>query len=92
MGPAHIVAVVALQAFVVVAGPSLVAVLVELGGTHLAAAAAVGDRADPRGAGRGSGGALAHHGAACSHLQPGDIKGRLVQQNIGKQLHLAFRV
>lgn len=30
----------------VVAGPSFVAVLVELSGTHLAAAAAVRDRAD----------------------------------------------
>lgn len=43
MGTAHIIAVVALQAFMVVTGPSFVAILVELGGTHLAAATAVGD-------------------------------------------------
>lgn len=43
MGAAHVVAVVALQAFMVVAGTSFVAILVELGGAHLAATAAVGD-------------------------------------------------
>lgn len=53
MGTAHIVAVVALQASVVVTGPSLVAILVELTGAHLAAAAAVRYRADPWGTGCG---------------------------------------
>lgn len=43
MGTAHIVAVVALQAFMVVTGPSFMAILVELSSTHLAAAAAVRD-------------------------------------------------
>lgn len=41
MCPAHIVAVVALQAFVVVAGPSFVAILVELSSAHLTAAAGI---------------------------------------------------
>lgn len=41
MGTAHIIAIVALQAFMVVTGPSFVAILVELSGTHLAAAAGV---------------------------------------------------
>lgn len=71
---AHVVAIVALQPFVVVAGTALVAVLVELGGAHLAAAASVGDGADPRGARRGARRALAHnrtvshHHADCSSL------------------------
>lgn len=43
MSTADIIAIVALQAFMVVAGPSIMAVLVELGGAHLAAAAAIRD-------------------------------------------------
>lgn len=43
MRAAHIIAIVALQAFMVVAGPSFVTVLVELGSAHLAAAAAIRD-------------------------------------------------
>lgn len=43
VGAAHIIAVVAFESFMVVTGPPLVAVLVELGGAHLAAAAAIGD-------------------------------------------------
>lgn len=71
MGTAHIVAIVALQAFVMVAGPSFVAVLVELSGTHLAAAAAVRHRADPRGTRRRPRRTLAHHWTASSHLREG---------------------
>lgn len=41
MGTAHIIAIVALQAFMVVTGPSFVAILVELSSTYLAAAAGV---------------------------------------------------
>lgn len=43
MGTADIIAIVALQAFMVVAGPPFVTVLVELGSAHLAAAAAIRD-------------------------------------------------
>ena len=43
MGTADIIAIVALQAFMVVAGPPFVTVLVELGSAHLAAAAAIWD-------------------------------------------------
>lgn len=42
VGTADIVAIVALQAFVVVAGPSFMAILVELGSAHLATPTAVG--------------------------------------------------
>lgn len=71
VGTAHIIAVVALEPFVVVTGPSFVAILVELGGAHLAAAAAVRDRADPWGAGRRPRRTLTNHWAASSHLQEG---------------------
>lgn len=71
MGTPDIIAVVALQAFVVVAGSSFVAVLVELGGAHLAAAAAVRDRADPWGTGWRPRWTLTHHGTASRHLQEG---------------------
>lgn len=71
VGSAHVVAVVAVQAFVVVAGSSLVAVLVELGGAHLAAAAAVGHRTHPRGARWGPCWTLTHHGASGSHQAHG---------------------
>lgn len=67
MGTAHIVAVVALQAFMVVTGPPFMAILVELSGAHLAAAAAVWHRADPWGTGRRPRRTLTHHRAASSH-------------------------
>lgn len=75
IGTTHIVAIVALQAFMVVTWPAFVAVLVELSGTHLAAAAAVWDRADPRGTGWGPRWTLAYHRttsghqADCDHLR-----------------------
>lgn len=71
MGTAYVVAVVALQAFVMVAGPSFMAVLVKLGGAHLAAATAVGHRADPRGTGRGPCRTLTHHRTASTHQADG---------------------
>lgn len=81
VGSAHVVAVVALQAFVVVAGPSLVAVLVELGGAHLAAAAAVGDRTYPWGAGWGPDWTLTHHRAPGGHqAHGGHLQGSKQQQ------------
>lgn len=67
MGASHVVAVVTLQAFVVVAGSPLVTVLVELSRTHLTAATAVRDRADPRGTGRGAHGTLTHHRTHSRH-------------------------
>lgn len=72
VGATHIVAVVAIQSFMVVARLSLVAVLVELRCAHLAAAATVGDQTDPRGAQRGHRGALAHYRTVSSHLQEGE--------------------
>lgn len=69
IGTTHIVAIVALQAFVVVTWPAFVAVLVELSGTHLAAAAAVWDRADPRGTGWGPRRTLTYHRTTSTHLQ-----------------------
>lgn len=66
--PLHIVAVVALEAFVVVARLPFVAVLVELSGAHFTAATGVQDWADPRGAGWGHHWTLTDHGAASSHL------------------------
>lgn len=69
MGTAHIVAIVTLQAFVVVAGPPLMAILVELRRTHLTAATAIGDKADPWGTEPGPCRTLTDHGTARQHLK-----------------------
>lgn len=72
IGTTHIVAVVALEAFVVVTWPAFVAVLVELSSTHLAAATAVRDRADPRGTVRGPCWTLAYHRTTSCDQADGD--------------------
>lgn len=41
MGTSHIIAIVALQAFMVVTGSSFMTILVELSSTHLAAATGI---------------------------------------------------
>lgn len=68
-GQGHVVAIVTLQSFVVVAGPSVAAVLVELCGAHLAAATSVWNGANTRGAHKGLRRALTHYWAAGCHLE-----------------------
>lgn len=68
LGQGHVIAVVALQSLVVVAGHRGAAVLVQLGGTHLAAPAAVGHRTHPGGAREGHGWTLTYRRAAGTHL------------------------
>lgn len=71
-GHRHVIAVVALQPFVAVTWSGGAAVLVELRGAHLAAAASVHQRADTRGAALGLLGALAQCRAAGAHLDRAD--------------------
>lgn len=68
-GHGHIIAIVTLQSFVVVAGPRAAAVLVKLCGAHLAAATPVWNSANTRGAHEGLRRALTHYWAASCHLQ-----------------------
>ena len=69
LGQGHVIAVVALQSLVVVAGHRGAAVLVQLGGTHLAAPAAVGHCTHPGGAREGHGWTLTYRRAAGTHLE-----------------------
>lgn len=64
----HVVAIVTLQAFVVIAGGQGAAVLVELSGAHLTAPTAVGHHAHACGTDWGLRGALACDWAAGGHL------------------------
>lgn len=71
-GHRHVVAVVALQPFVVVTRSGGAAVLVELRCAHLAAPASIHHRADTRGAKLRPLGALAQCRAASRHLNNGN--------------------
>jgi len=88
-GHGHVVAVITLQPFVVVAWPHRAAVLVQLGRTHLAAPTSIRHGADSWGADRGLVGAVAHGRAASSHLEE-DEGERGERGEIGgkKELHL----
>lgn len=94
VGAAHVVAVVALQPFMVVAGTPFMAVLVQLGGTHLAAAAAIRDGAHAWGAGRGHRRALAHCGTVGGHLrhQTEDQQQKLTKAGEDKSLPHATQI
>ncbi len=68
-GHGHIVAVITLQPFVVVARPRVAAILVKLRGTHLAAPTSIWHSANSWRANQGLHGALTHCWAASSHLE-----------------------
>lgn len=81
-GHGHIVAIITLQPFVVIARPRRAAILVKLCSAHLAAPAPVWQSANAWGANQGLCVALTHCWAASSHL-----KGSHVQTNL-KSLHV----
>lgn len=68
-GHGHVVAVITLQPFVVVASPCVAAVLVKLRGAHLAAPTSIWHSANSWRANQRLHRALAHRWAASSHLE-----------------------